>query len=213
MGALPTHLSRRLMCAAFLPSTYSVLGLPGRSRTTPSKAAPRFGAEMSTLFAWGRAPKALRGKSALSSSRAPFRCLLLIATTLLPSSSASSGVSGGVAASDGGTSLLPRMSRGGVGNGNAAGAKPGGVEGKEMPLESLKLSEPNDDSVEVRSLGESEGVEGKDDARLSVTQSDDPLSGGHFAEGMSKAPLFGVRDASAREACDEYSPQARRRTR
>jgi hypothetical protein len=31
---------------------------------------------------------------------------------------------------------------------------------------------------------------GNIDARLPVTQSDDPLSGGHFALGASKAPLF-----------------------
>ena len=49
----------------------------------------------------------------------------------------------------------------------------------------MKLSEPNEDSVE-RSDGEEEGEIG---ARLSVTQSDDPRSGGHFAVGMSKPPL------------------------
>ena len=88
------------------------------------------------------------------------------------------------------------MSRGGVGNGNAVVAPrgvagiPAGEEVREYTLESLKLSEPNDDSVEMRSLGESDGVEGKDDARLSVTQSNDPLSGGHFAVGVSKPPLL-----------------------
>ena len=59
----------------------------------------------------------------------------------------------------------------------------GGVGGYTM--ESLKLSEPNEDSVEERSEGEESGI----DARLSVTQSDDPLSGGHLAVGMSKPPL------------------------
>ena len=52
-------------------------------------------------------------------------------------------------------------------------------------MESLKLSEPNEASVEERSDGEETG----DGARLSVTQSDDPRSGGHFAVGMSKMPL------------------------
>ena len=52
-------------------------------------------------------------------------------------------------------------------------------------MESLKASEPNEDSVEERS----EGVEIGIGARLSVTQSDDPRSGGHFAVGMSKPPL------------------------
>jgi len=32
-------------------------------------------------------------------------------------------------------------------------------------------------------------LKGKNDAGLSVTQSDDPLSGGHFVFGVSKAPL------------------------
>jgi hypothetical protein len=35
---------------ALFPSTYKVFGLPGSWRTTPSKAAPRFGAEMATLL-------------------------------------------------------------------------------------------------------------------------------------------------------------------
>ncbi len=53
-------------------------------------------------------------------------------------------------------------------------------------IESLRLSEPNEDSVDERSDGE----EGNFDARLSVTQSDDPRSGGHLAVGMSKTPLM-----------------------
>ena len=54
-------------------------------------------------------------------------------------------------------------------------------------MESLKLSGPNEDSVEERSDGEEIGI----GARLSVTQSDDPpLSGGHFPLGMSKMPLW-----------------------
>ena len=50
----------------------------------------------------------------------------------------------------------------------------------------MKLSEPNEDSVEERS---EDGEEAGSDARLSVTQSDDPRSGGHFAVGMSRPPL------------------------
>ena len=37
--------------------------------------------------------------------------------------------------------------------------------------------------------GEEESGGREDGARLSVTQSDDPRSGGHFALGMSKTPL------------------------
>ena len=92
------------------------------------------------------------------------------------------------------------MSRGGVGNGNAVVAPrgvagiPAGEEVREYTLESLKLSEPNDDSVLRSEWEEGVGEEDKGvDARLSVTQSDDPLSGGHFAVGMSKAPLLQVR--------------------
>lgn len=53
----------------------------------------------------------------------------------------------------------------------------------------MNLSLPNaDDSVdEVSEAGEDEGK--MDGAKLSVTQFDDPLSGGHFAGGASKAPL------------------------
>jgi len=53
---------------------------------------------------------------------------------------------------------------------------------------------PNDDSVDERSEeGEEEGA---NDARLSVTQSDDPLSGGHFAVGTSKPPPRPARERS-----------------
>lgn len=71
----------------------------------------------------------------------------------------------------------------------------GGVGGQEEDLDlvlvliraEIKLSFPNDDSVEdVSEEGDEEIIE---DARLSVTQSDDPRSGGHFALGMSKSPL------------------------
>ena len=48
-----------------------------------------------------------------------------------------------------------------------------------------------------------EGEEGKDGARLSVTQSDDPRSGGHFALGMSKTPLqIGVRIRGIMKWCE-----------
>ena len=73
----------------------------------------------------------------------------------------------------------------------------------------MKLSEPNEDSVE-RSDGEEEGEIG---ARLSVTQSDDPLSGGHFALGVSKPPLV-ARGVSRRDRREEEEdvPRARQRT-
>lgn len=56
-------------------------------------------------------------------------------------------------------------------------------------IESGNFSGPIDDSVDERS---EEGEEEKDGVRLSVTQSDDPRSGGHFALGMSKTPLCEV---------------------
>lgn len=200
-----THLSRKLTCAALLPSTYSVLGLPGSSSTTPSNVAPKFGAAIVTLLACGSAPRALRGNSALRNASAPLRSLALIAATLLPPSSTSSGVSGGVAMPGGGASRFARMARGGVGKGNAGGWE---------ALESLKLSEPNDDSV-VRGVSGVGGAEdGGVDARLSVTQSDDPLSGGHFAVGVSKAPLRRVRmRAVEREEGVTYPRPARERSR
>ena len=79
-------------------------------------------------------------------------------------------------------------------------------------MEFLKFSEPNEDSVEERS----EGVETGIGARLSVTQSDDPLSGGHFALGMSKMPLCKCEKASEKrrqkgsELC--HVPRACQRT-
>jgi hypothetical protein len=169
-----------------LPSTKSVFGLLGRLRTTPSKDAPSSGASIVTLFAYGKAPSAFLGKIALRKSSAGL--LALIAEMLPPLSSKSSGVRGGVTVSIGSTGeRLLRISRGGVENGRPRRISPeasshGGVGGRDE--ESLKLSEPNEDSVE-----RSEGEEGKYGVRLSVTQSDDPLSGGHFTLGMSKTPL------------------------
>jgi len=64
-------------------------------------------------------------------------------------------------------------------------------------IESGNLSLPNesDDSVdEVSEAGEEEG--NMDSAKLSVTQFDDPLSGGHFAGGASKAPPGSARERS-----------------
>jgi len=65
-----TILSLRLMDCALLPSTYNVLGWPGNSRTTPSKAAPMFGAEIATLLAYGKAARPWRGKRVNRKSRA-----------------------------------------------------------------------------------------------------------------------------------------------
>ena len=67
---------------------------------------------------------------------------------------------------------------------------------------------------EVSEAGEEEG--NMDGAKLSVTQFDDPLSGGHFAEGASKAPLGTgsmVREMLKSENQQEKdSPQVRQRT-
>lgn len=102
------------------------------------------------------------------------------------------------------------MSRGGVENGSEAEAPGGEPDGGVLGYakESLRLSEPIEDSVE-RSEGEEEGYI---DARLSVTQSDDPLSGGHFAEGMSKAPLDMVKDGMRERRAWNHSPRTRQRT-
>ena len=52
-------------------------------------------------------------------------------------------------------------------------------------------------------VGEEESGGREDGARLSVTQSDDPRSGGHFALGMSKTPLqIGVRIRGIMEWCE-----------
>jgi hypothetical protein len=60
-------------------------------------------------------------------------------------------------------------------------------------------------NIEFGNLGSGEGGEirwsGNEeveniDARLPVTQSDDPLSGGHFALGTSKPPLGSARERS-----------------
>lgn len=49
------------------------------------------------------------------------------------------------------------------------------------------------------------------DARLPVTQSDDPLSGGHFALGASKAPLIGHHQHRGIRFIELCSPQVRRK--
>jgi len=60
-------------------------------------------------------------------------------------------------------------------------------------MELARLSVPRDDSVdEVSEDGEEENV----GVRLSVTQSGDPLSGGHFALGVSKPPPGPARERS-----------------
>ena len=77
-------------------------------------------------------------------------------------------------------------------------------------IELAGLSEPKAESVdEVSEAGE----EGKIGARLSVTQSDDPLSGGHFALGVSKPPLEASRVSRRdRRKEEEDVPRARQRT-
>lgn len=77
-------------------------------------------------------------------------------------------------------------------------------------MELAGLSVPKAESVdEVSEAGE----EGKIGARLSVTQSGDPLSGGHFALGVSKPPLENqCVSASDRREEGEDAPRARQRT-
>jgi len=77
-------------------------------------------------------------------------------------------------------------------------------------MELARLSVPRDDSVdEVWEDGEEENV----GVRLSVTQSGDPLSGGHFALGVSKPPLLKVRTGTgARIWKKKHLPRARQRT-
>lgn len=48
----------------------------------------------------------------------------------------------------------------------------------------------------VGEVEKEEGGEEENSAGPSVTQSNDPLSGGHFALGMSKAPLGSAREGS-----------------
>lgn len=90
-------------------------------------------------------------------------------------------------------------------------------------IESGNLSLPNEDDDSVDEVSEA-GEEGEnmDGAKLSVTQFDDPLSGGHFAGGASKAPLGREmgRDERGRSCCVKKvkemeiknSPRVRQRT-
>jgi len=165
-----THLSRRLTAGAFFPSTYSVFGLPGNSRTTPSKEVPMLGADTMTLFAKDKRLKPSRGKMFKRRSRASLECLVVIPEAPLPSSSSSSGVKGGVGRSHADWGFP------GIFLGATAEAKP------EAVTRFLVFS------MEAGRNGE-RGIGGIIDARLSVTQSDDPRSGGHFCLGMSKPPL------------------------
>jgi len=113
-------------------------------------------------------------------SRASFECLSLMDegdVPRLPNSLASlSGVRGGVDISE----LLEKERMHGIGREKFEGfvvimgnfAREGNAtSGKHL-------------------LGEDAVSLGNADARLPVTQSDDPLSGGHFAWGASKAPLW-----------------------
>jgi hypothetical protein len=64
-----TYLSRRLMCWAFFPSMYRVLGFPGRSRITPSNTVPKLGEETETPCAYGIALSMHSVETAWSGSR------------------------------------------------------------------------------------------------------------------------------------------------
>jgi len=95
-------LSRRLTAPAFLPSTYRVLGFPGNATTTPSNEVPMFGADTTTLLAYGNKFNPSRGKMLKSRSKAS----LGGGVETLELSSPLSGVSGGVAKSSGETDCL-----------------------------------------------------------------------------------------------------------
>ena len=78
-------------------------------------------------------------------------------------------------------------------------------------MELARLSVPRDDSVDA--VSEDGEEEGAIRARLPVTQSDDPLSGGHFALGVSKPPLEGQRMSTRARREEEVDvPRARQRT-
>lgn len=68
------HLSLKLIFSAPLPSTYKVLPLPGRSKTTPLKAPTIFADWMCTLRAYGSALSALFGKRVARKSNAARSC-------------------------------------------------------------------------------------------------------------------------------------------
>lgn len=131
----------------------------------------------------------------LKRSKAAFDCFALIADTLPPPSTPSSGVSGGVGSSLTSGARGISLGAAAIGKGNSASNvlfSGGGVGG--YTIESENFSGPND-SVDERS---DEGEEGeKDGVRLSVTQSDDPRSGGHFVKGTSKTPLWKERHQSS----------------
>ena len=59
--------------------------------------------------------------------------------------------------------------------------------------------------------GEEESGGREDGARLSVTQSDDPRSGGHFAVGMSKPPLQTIQEMEGQEIQSGVSQRGERR--
>ena len=75
---------------------YNVLGLPGRSRITPSKVVPKLGEETERLCACGMALSALRGNSVVKKSRVALVCLELKAETPPLELSESSRLCGGV---------------------------------------------------------------------------------------------------------------------
>jgi hypothetical protein len=138
-----------------------------------------FGTETTTLLAKGKMLNPLRGKMFKRRSRASFECLVIIPGA--PLASLSSGVNDGV----------ERLSR----ESDLAGIRLGGtVLVIRLPATWLLMG-PNGFSG-----GEGENDELGDwemmDARLPVTQSDDPPSGGHFAVGMSKTPPGTARERS-----------------
>ena len=159
---------------------YRVFAFSGRSRTTPSNTVPRFGEETETPCAYGMALNAFRGNRVVRNSRVALVCFSLIAET---PPSVSPRLSGGVTkpklleglgtiscgTTDGGGGLI--LKRGGDSGDPCSGGGVGGYWMREEPQEEVSEEEKED------WLGVGEWII---DAGLSVTQSDDPLSGGHF---------------------------------
>ena len=164
---------------------YRVLGFPGRSRITPSNTVPKLGEETETPCASGIALSVFRGNSVVRKSSVAFVCLALIADTPPSAFSESSRLSGGVwrpvpsgclcmcmislGLTDGGGGV--RSKRGRNSEESCSGGGVGGYWMREEPYEEGREEEREDWlGVGERRIG----------AGLSVTQSDDPLSGGHF---------------------------------
>lgn len=156
-----------------------------------------FGTETTTLLAKGNMLNPLRGKMFKRRSRASFECLVNIPGA--PLASLSSGVNGGVTRPQEDSDLVGMY-----------------LDGTMIGIGALEI-------WLLIGLVDFSGGEGENDesgdweiigARPPVTQSDDPLSGGHLALGMSKTPLW-VNKSSCGIGDDEetYSGSAGERSR